>query len=168
MKFKMILPSIALALSGLVGSAHAITVADTFVLPTADFTIFTPNNGGLTYYELIASVDTLASFTLEGANPPATVTYKIYADSDAAIGSATIGGPALITATGVSSVNPDYFFQYLMSAGAYVLEIFNPNSVGGAGKGTFTEVSAVPLPGAIWLFASALLGFFGFSSRRKV
>lgn len=28
--------------------------------------------------------------------------------------------------------------------------------------------SPVPLPGALWLFGSALLGFMGFSSRRKV
>ena len=30
------------------------------------------------------------------------------------------------------------------------------------------KVSAVPLPGAIWMFGTALLGFIGFSSRRHV
>ena len=29
-------------------------------------------------------------------------------------------------------------------------------------------VNPVPLPGALWLFGSALLGFMGFSGRRKV
>jgi len=36
---------------------------------------------------------------------------------------------------------------------------------GGIAMATFTEVSAVPLPAALWLFGPALLGFMGF--RRK-
>jgi hypothetical protein len=67
---------------------------------------------------------------------------------------------------GFSGSNPDYFFTFVLQAGTqYVLSIMNanPNSIS-----TTTQISSVPLPGAIWLFGSALLGFFGFSSRRKV
>ena len=39
---------------------------------------------------------------------------------------------------------------------------------GGGGATTHHHVSAVPLPGAIWMFGTALLGFLGFSSRRSV
>ena len=53
--------------------------------------------------------------------------------------------------------------SYLLSAGEYVLKV-----------GTLSEqhtapsrISDVPLPGAIWLFGSALLAFLGISSRRK-
>ena len=31
-----------------------------------------------------------------------------------------------------------------------------------------TNIAAVPLPGALWLFGSAVLGFLGFTSRRKL
>jgi hypothetical protein len=54
--------------------------------------------------------------------------------------------------------------SYLLSAGEYVLQV-----------GTLSEqhtkpsrISDVPLPGAIWLFGSALLAFLGISSRRKL
>jgi hypothetical protein len=54
--------------------------------------------------------------------------------------------------------------SYLLSAGQYVLQV-----------GTLSEqytapskITDVPLPGAIWLFGSALLAFLGISSRRKL
>jgi hypothetical protein len=47
----------------------------------------------------------------------------------------------------------------------YVLRI---NPFGGDRFSATTEISAVPVPGAIWLFGSALLGFLGFSNRRKI
>jgi hypothetical protein len=54
--------------------------------------------------------------------------------------------------------------SYLLSAGEYVLQV-----------GTLSEqytapsrIADVPLPGAIWLFGSALLAFLGISSRRKL
>jgi hypothetical protein len=31
-----------------------------------------------------------------------------------------------------------------------------------------TNIAAVPLPGAVWLFGSGLLAFLGVSSRRKL
>ena len=44
-----------------------------------------------------------------------------------------------------------------------------PNFLSEAQSGlvVFAEVSAVPVPAAIWLFGTALIGFIGFSKRRK-
>ncbi len=50
------------------------------------------------------------------------------------------------------------------SSKQYVLRI---DPAGGAGAVATSSVSAVPLPGALWLFGSALLGFLGLSNRRK-
>ena len=58
---------------------------------------------------------------------------------------------------------PFPLYAYLLSAGQYVLEIGTlPDQSTVANK-----ISAVPLPGALWLFGSALLAFLGISSRRK-
>ena len=58
---------------------------------------------------------------------------------------------------------PIPLYAYLLSAGQYVLEIGTlPDQSTVANK-----ISAVPLPGALWLFGSALLAFLGISSRRK-
>lgn len=54
--------------------------------------------------------------------------------------------------------------SYLIGAGQYVLDV-------GTLSGQQTQpstVSDVPLPGALWLFGSALLAFLGISSRRKL
>lgn len=56
----------------------------------------------------------------------------------------------------------DQVVSYSLAAGNYTLEL-----VSGARADTF-EISAVPLPGAALLFGSALMGFLGFSNRRKV
>lgn len=53
-------------------------------------------------------------------------------------------------------------FSYLLGAGTYTLRVRNN------AKADDIMISAVPLPGAAILFGSALLGFVGFSSRRKV
>lgn len=54
--------------------------------------------------------------------------------------------------------------SYLLSAGEYVLQV-------GTLSDQYTarsNITDVPLPGAIWLFGSALLAFLGISSRRKL
>lgn len=54
---------------------------------------------------------------------------------------------------------------YLDHAATYLLHITGTNS---AVDGYIGSVSAVPLPAAVWLFGSALLGFVTLSNRRKV
>lgn len=53
---------------------------------------------------------------------------------------------------------------YLLSAGHYVLEVGSLSEA----AATPSEVANVPLPGALWLFGSALVAFLGISSRRKL
>jgi hypothetical protein len=80
-------------------------------------------------------------------------------------------GPAIATAPPLDPVRTPEpalkdgspLHSYLLTAGQYVLQV-----------GTLSEqytapskIADVPLPGAIWLFGSALLAFLGISSRRK-
>ncbi len=60
-------------------------------------------------------------------------------------------------------------------AGLNTLEFVLTNASGATGNPaglrvefTDSNVSAVPLPAAIWMFGSALLGFMGLSNRRKI
>jgi hypothetical protein len=58
-----------------------------------------------------------------------------------------------------------------LGAGSYVFTLsgFAMNALDSAVTSDYNlEVTAVPLPAAVWLFGSALLGFISFSSRRKV
>ncbi len=168
MKAKMLLSSIAIALGGLVGSgAHAVTVTDTYYVPTSPFAIVTGPSANPTYYEFVASNSTDTSILLEGAHPgiASDVTYNIWTDTDLDTGVVSFDeSNPLFTTTGNAGANPDFFFTFLMEIGKqYVLSIQNASAF----NTTQTNVSAVPLPGALWLFGSALLGFLGFSSRRK-
>lgn len=54
--------------------------------------------------------------------------------------------------------------KYLIGAGQYVLEVGTLSEA----KAPSSTVSDVPLPGAVWLFGSALLAFLAISSRRKL
>lgn len=168
MKAKMILPSIAIALSGLVGSAHAVTVSGSYVVPTEPFTIITWPSDTPTYYEFIAKNDTDTQILLEGSfwGSNADVDYKIWEDTNLSQGVVSFDETStpLFDDGGNAGTNPDFFFTFVMEKGKqYVLSILNES----ASNYTQTNVSAVPLPGALWLFGSALLGFLGFSSRRK-
>lgn len=169
MKAKIFLPSIAIALSALVGSAHAVTVSGSYTLPTAPFQIVSAPNNGPTYYELIASADTNTTVLLEGSFDTASnVQYAIWLDQEATPTTGSVSfDPAsspLHAGGGYSGTNPDFFLSFIMEQGKqYVLSIFNESPT----NFTLTAVSAVPLPGALWLFGTALLGFLGISSRRK-
>ena len=169
MKAKMFVPAILIALSGLVGSAHAVTVSGSYTLPTAPFQILSDPNTGPTYYELIASDTTNTTVLLEGSfDTPSNVQYAIWLDEETSptAGSVTFDPTSspLYSGGGFSGANPDFFLTFIMEQGKqYVLSIFNES----ASNFTLTAVSAVPLPGALWLFGTALLGFLGISSRRK-
>jgi len=63
-----------------------------------------------------------------------------------------------------NALNTAIFADVLLGAGQYVLQLTTlPNQYS-----ISTQISAVPLPGALWLFGSAILGFLGFSKRRNV
>ena len=56
--------------------------------------------------------------------------------------------------------------SYLLSAGQYVLEVSTLSEP--SSPSARKTISEVPLPGALWLFGSALLAFLAISSRRKL
>lgn len=93
---------------------------------------------------------------------PVTVPH---ANTDAvAIGSATAAMLLLRTQPEPTDRGDLPIHAYLLSAGEYVLAV----GTLAAEVPPSTQVSAVPLPGAIWLFGSALLAFLGISSRHRL
>ena len=127
------------------------------------------------FYELIVGAfDSLTTFMLGGTtNETVPVRYFLWRDDNSAVGAAQIaavGTPGNGVAQGALKETVPYLtvgqnFQYSLPQGQYVLQI--QKTVDGWESIT-TKVSAVPLPGALWMFGAALMGFVGFSSRRKV
>jgi len=141
--------------------------ANTFFLPTGAFT------GSPYFFEVIndLGVNANATVTLVDSNPDARrINYAVFTDTNAAAGASDTGTAVTLTPTGSlvdnAGSNSIPFFTFLMQAGAqYVLQLTGD----GTGiTGSVSTISAVPLPGALWLFGSALLGFLGFSNRRKI
>jgi hypothetical protein len=101
------------------------------------------------------------TFFSEG--PGAGASRALYAESTAA--SAREGGiPQVNSQQGVPGGTEFPLYSYLITAGQYVLEV-----------GTFSDspavsakVSPAPLPGAMWLFGSALMAFLWISGRRRL
>jgi hypothetical protein len=120
------------------------------------------------YYELrnTSGGALTATITILDTNPDNEfLNYAVHNDSDPLVGKVTEPtGSGFMSGTIAENSLPP-FFAFLMGAGQqYVLELSRTDN----GLGGFTiGVSAVPLPGAIWLFGSALLGFLGWSSRRR-
>jgi hypothetical protein len=128
-----------------------------------------PNAATTSYYELIVDPSwsgTNTKFTTFSTEPLGTnASYSLFTDTNGAALSSNTG--ALLTSwsqTDVPGNNLVPFFTYLLTAGQYVLQI---NTLPGQ-MNISTNIAAVPLPGALWLFGSAVLGFLGFTSRRKL
>jgi hypothetical protein len=121
------------------------------------------------YYELIVDGSwsgTNTKFTTFSTEPTGTAaSYSLFTDTNPLSLQGNTG--ALLTSwtqTDVPGNNLVPFFAFLLTAGQYVLQI---NTLPGQ-MNISTNIAAVPLPGALWLFGSALVGFLGFSSRRKL
>lgn len=84
------------------------------------------------------------------------------AEAAAAIVAPPVGQESRTTEKAVKSGSP--LHGYLLSAGEYVLQVGTLSDQHTAPS----RIKDVPLPGAIWLFGSALLAFLGISSRRKL
>lgn len=120
------------------------------------------------YYQLIvdASWNEPTKFTTFSTEPVATTaSYSLWKDTDPLLHASNTGTlVASWSQTDIVANNTLPFFSYLMTAGQYVLGISTL-----AGQHSIsTQVSAVPLPGAIWLFGTALAAFLGISRRRKL
>jgi hypothetical protein len=147
--------------------SYKFSTANTFFAPTGAFT------GTPYYFEIINNLGSNqnATVTLVDSNPDARrINYAVFTDTNLAEGASNTGTSVTLTPGGSlkddATSNAVPFFTFLMQAGAqYVLQLTGD----GTGiTGSVSTISAVPLPGAIWLFGSALLGFLGFSNRRKI
>ena len=99
--------------------------------------------------------------------PSWTVSYELWTDSQAGAGYslvlATLVDSFSFTDATFSSSNPSaWWLTSIATPGEYVLKI----STNGASSST-SEVSAIPLPAAAWLFGSALLGLGALRRKQK-
>lgn len=112
----------------------------------------TDSNGALAYFSLI---DTDNDFH--------DVTYTLTSDDAIGLNAIEIGSQLFFqtTITDNNIAGPQGTFTQFLAAGQYVLKIATNQAFSSS-----SQVSAVPLPAAAWLFGSALLGM-GLFRRRK-
>lgn len=157
-----------LALLG-AGTATAATISPTLeasysILPVTNIT-FSATGEEAKYYELVVgSSDALTSVTMLDVEPDTkSVEYSLFADLNNTLGASSINDPGSLLKVVANDVG--LVFSYLLLAGQqYVLMVAPHNNT----TYTQTNISAVPLPAAAWLFGTALIGFITMSSRRKV
>jgi hypothetical protein len=158
-----------------VGHAAVVPIEQSItLLNPADALVYNiATNGGAasttSYYELIVSPSwsgTDTKFTTFSTEPVSGLaSYALFTDTNAAAGAGNTG--AMLQSwsqTDIPGNNLIPFFNFLLTTGQYVLQI---NTIPGQFS-VSTNIAAVPLPGAMWLFGSALLAFLGVSARRKL
>lgn len=178
------LASIALLSGFIIGTTNAATVnvVDELEL-TAPFQIVDYSNtilladaaSPLAVNEWIGlTVSTGGLFTITTADQSAPVDSGL----DLAIYDATSGalltwtlGSLIDSATNVVGANP---LELTLLAGDYLLKLTG-NLFADLSDGSSPDVvlygirvAAIPVPAAIWLFGSAMIGMFGFTRRRKI
>jgi hypothetical protein len=90
--------------------------------------------------------------------------HQASADTDAGIGSSVAGVRVdSLPARGAAADKAVPLHAALLSGGHAALQVTAPPGQVAAPA----SISAVPLPGALWLFGSALLAFLGFSRRGR-
>jgi len=165
---------LVIALGLLSGAANAATVSATtersYAVNGQTDRNFNVNGGASYLVELRApqSSNVFMDFSLVDTNRDGqTVVYDLFEDltnADNRVSFDTTKSLAHAVVTDLPNASV-HLFSYLLKAGKdYVLRI-DPQA--GTGR-TTTNVSAVPLPTAVWFFGSALFGFVMVSNRRKV
>ncbi len=82
--------------------------------------------------------------------------------------SVNAGGTPFVTTTAIDSSSPFYFGGIASDyATGVVTEMPNVWTLTSTGQLTYAPVSAVPVPAAVWLFGSGLLGLVSVARRRK-
>ncbi len=135
---------------------------DTYKVPTYDPRYFELNVAGANTGMLTRLIDTTPDLD---PLPSWTVTYSIHKDSISGAGyglGALVDSFSFTDGTFSASSPSPWHFTNLALAGEYVLTI----STNGASSST-SEISAVPLPAAAWLFGSALMGFGALRRKQK-
>jgi len=109
---------------------------------------------------IISDVDTIVTFTVDGL-------FNTDSDASRPVTGISLWNPTsafipVIEDTTASAGNK-FSFSYLLTAGAQNFLV-----VDGFGSSSYQlTASAVPLPAAVWLFGSALMGLFGVSRRKS-
>jgi hypothetical protein len=181
MNLKALAAGCALAALAIGNAAHAAAVpieqSITLLNPEGALVYNIATNGlanapTTSYYELVVDGswnNTNTSFTTFSTEPLGTnASYALFTDTNPLFLQGNTG--ALLTSWTQADVpgnNLVPFFTFLLTAGQYVLQI---NTLPGEMNisTNINAVSSVPLPGAMWLFGSAVLGFLGFTNRRKL
>lgn len=111
----------------------------------------------------IAGTTIGSAVSISAPGPLNAVQANIYQDTN--LNGLWDTGLDLLIATGtpVTPLSSTVTALHLVSGVKYFVGITGPSKGGYGGS-----ISAVPLPAAAWLFGSALLGFMGWSNRRKV
>jgi hypothetical protein len=176
MNLKSLAAIVALAGLGSVAQAAVVPVEQTITLlnPEGSLVYNIATNGlanaaTTSYYELIVDGSwsgTNTKFTTFSTEPVGSnATYQLFTDTNPLPLQGNTGAMlAGWTQADVPGNNLVPFFAFLLTAGQYVLQI---NTLPGE-MNISTNIAAVPLPGAVWLFGSGLLAFLGVSSRRKL
>jgi hypothetical protein len=176
MNLKSLAAILALAGMGSIAQAASVPVEQTITLlnPEGSLVYNIATNGlanapTTSFYQLIVDPTwsgTNTKFTTFSTEPlGTTASYSLFTDADASTSTSNTGTLlGTFAQTDVPGNNLIPFFNFLLTAGQYVLQI---NTLPGQ-MNVSTNIAAVPLPGAVWLFGSALLAFLGMSARRKL
>jgi hypothetical protein len=160
----------ALALASSQASASSISVYSG-MSPVAVSTSSPSNDPS--YWELDVTTPTMLTRLVDTVidldpNPSWTVTYSIYKDGTTGSGYSYNAFTDLIdtftfTDATFSGTSPStWHYTSIALAGEYVLKMSTNGATASA-----SQISAVPLPAAAWLFGSALLGFGALRRKQK-
>jgi len=159
------LPSVGVSGSG-IGPGCGGAIADCFVMPIDQevgiiegFT--SADNGGFsTTFQFETSVDLLPyafSFSVNEPTDFSGLNFEIFDSAASSVFSLTPG-----------QISGGLFFFAMAAAEVYTLVVSGMISLAGSDGANYTlQVSAVPIPGAAWLFGTALLGGGIVVSRRR-
>jgi hypothetical protein len=178
MKFRTLAAICALAGLAAANVAHATVVpieqSITLLNPAGSLVYNIATNGShdgptTSYYELIVDGSwsgTNTKFTTFSTEPVGSnASYQLWTDTNPLPLQGDTGAMlASWTQQDVPGNNLVPFFSFLLTAGQYVLQINTLKDE----MNISTNIAAVPLPGAVWLFGSGLLAFLGVSARRKL
>ncbi|WP_419585345.1 hypothetical protein [Thiolapillus sp.] len=98
-----------------------------------------------------------------------SVGYKAWVDTtDSAFGTETLLGDVSDNVAGGFSLDAINGQAWIASGVPYSLTLFATMTLGAGQMGSLdASLTEVPVPAAVWLFGSGLLGLLGFSSRKK-
>ena len=142
------------------------TGTGTITLPYANYNMYAPNSTGSNDSTNFETAVFRGQFNLPTAE---TVSFELSSDDDSFI---YVDGTLIGENPGVHAISSADFTSPVLNAGNNTLEVFyadRENSGAALSLNLLTSgvtISPVPLPGALPLFGSVLLGLLGFGARK--